>query len=203
MPVKGRPRAFVLDDALDKAIDVFWRQGYEGTTLDDLTRAMHISRPSLYAAFGNKETTFKSAVQRYAVVDMAYVDHAIAQPTARDVAEHYLFSNVNAITTPGKPAGCLSIQGGLTSNPEHRRVIDFLNSSRAAGEERFVERFQVAINSGDLPADEDPRELAKYLATATAGLAVQATGGATRGELKRVASRMLLAFPGSATRPQA
>jgi len=195
MSIKGRPREFVLDDALDSAIDVFWRQGYEGTTLDDLTRAMNISRPSLYAAFGNKESTFRSAVERYAVVDMSYVDGAIAQPTARDVAEHYLFSNVRAITTPGKPAGCLSIQGGLTSSPEHRRVVDFLNDSRAAGEARFAERFQDAIDTGDLPPSEDPRELARFLATVSAGLAVQATGGATRSDLDRVATRALLAFP--------
>ena len=197
MAVKGRPREFVLDDALDSAIDVFWRQGYEGTTLDDLTRAMKISRPSLYAAFGNKESTFRAAVERYAVVDMDYVDDAIAQPTARQVADRYLSSNVRAITTPGKPPGCLSIQGGLTSNPEHQRVVEFLNESRAAGEARFVERFREAIATGDLPASEDPRELAAFLATVSAGLAVQATGGATRLDLEKVASRALRAFPGA------
>jgi len=195
MAARGRPREFALDDALDRAIDVFWRQGYEGTTLDDLTRAMNISRPSLYAAFGNKESTFTRAVERYAAVDMAYVDDAIAQPTAHGVAEHYLYRNVIAITAPGKPAGCLSIQGGLTSSPEHRRVVDFLNDSRAAGEARFVERFQTALETGDLAPSERPRELAKYLSTVTAGLAVQATGGATRSELEQVAARALLAFP--------
>lgn len=89
---------------------MFWRQGYEGTTLDDLTGAMGINRPSLYAAFGNKEATFRRAVERYSAVDMAYVSDALAQPTARAVAEHYLRSNVVAITRPGKPAGCLSVQ---------------------------------------------------------------------------------------------
>ena len=113
MAARGRPREFDIDDALDKAIEVFWRQGYEGTTLDDLTDAMQISRPSLYAAFGNKEATFKQAVARYADVDMAYVSDALAEPTARQVAERYLRENVAAITTPGKPAGCLSIQGRI------------------------------------------------------------------------------------------
>src|ERR1700712_3712989 len=94
MAERGRPRTFELEDALDYAITVFWRQGYEGTSLEDLTEAMGISRPSLYAAFGNKEETFKRAVERYATVDMAYVDEAIAEPTARLVAEHYLRSNV-------------------------------------------------------------------------------------------------------------
>ena len=141
MAERGRPREFDLDVALDAAIEVFWRQGYEGTTLDDLTRAMGINRPSLYAAFGNKEETFKRAVARYAQVDMAYVDEALDQPTARAVAEHYVRSNVLAITDPSKPPGCLSIQGGLSGATTDQRVVDFLNSSRAAGEARFAERF--------------------------------------------------------------
>jgi len=195
MAERGRPREFELDDALDQAIEVFWRQGYEGTTLDDLTEAMRISRTSLYAAFGNKEDTFKRAVSRYAIVDMAYVGDAIAEGSARGVAEHYLRSNVLAITDPDRPAGCLSIQGGLSGSPEHHRVVAFLNESRAAGEARFAGRFQKAVDDGDLPAGEDAKALAKYLATVTAGLAVQAAGGATRAELDRVVDRALLGFP--------
>jgi AcrR family transcriptional regulator len=196
MAERGRPREFELDAALDRAIEVFWRQGYEGTTLEDITDAMKISRPSLYAAFGNKEETFKRAVARYVVVDMAYIDDAIAEPAARLVAEHYLRSNVLAITEPGKPAGCLSIQGGLSGSPEHHRVVSFLNESRRGGEARFAGRFQRAINDGDLPASENAAELAKYLATVTAGLAVQAAGGASRADLASIAQRALLAFPG-------
>ena len=196
MAVRGRPREFDLDVALDAAIEVFWRQGYEGTTLDDLTRAMGINRPSLYAAFGSKEETFKRAVARYAKVDMAYVDEALDQPTARGVAEHYVRSNVLAITDPTKPPGCLSIQGGLSAPTTDQRIVDFLSSSRAAGEARFAERFARAIDEGDLSRDEDPVDLAKYLNTVTSGLAVQAAGGAARPALARAAERALGAFPG-------
>jgi hypothetical protein len=126
---------------------------------------------------------------------MAYINDALAQPTARTVAEHYLRRNVLAITDPEKPAGCLSVQGGLAGSPEHHRVVAFLNESRKSGEARFAERFQRAIDTGDLPAGEEARELAKYLASVTAGMAVQAAGGATRSELERVASRALLGFP--------
>lgn len=195
MAARGRPREFALDEALDDAIEVFWRQGYEGTTLDDLTHAMKISRPSLYAAFGNKEETFKRAIERYALVDMAYVGDALAEPTARLVAEHYLRSNVAAITAEGKPAGCLSVQGGLSASSEHHRVVAFLNDSRAVGEAAFAARFRRAIDEGDLAASEDAAGLAKYLATVTAGLAVQAAAGATRTELTLVADRALLGFP--------
>ncbi|MGN6427007.1 MAG: TetR/AcrR family transcriptional regulator [Leifsonia sp.] len=194
---RGRPRAFDLDAALDAAIEVFWRQGYEGTSLADLTNAMGINRPSLYNAFGNKEDTFKLAVDRYARVDMAYVDAALAAPTAFEVAERYLHDNAEAVTTQGRPPGCLSIQGGLSASPEDDRVVQYLAERRALGEARFAERFARAIAEGDLDAAEDPAELAKYVNTVSAGLAVQAAGGATRAELLRVVSRALRAFPGA------
>ncbi|WP_285114483.1 TetR/AcrR family transcriptional regulator [Leifsonia sp. fls2-241-R2A-40a] len=195
MAARGRPRGFDTDEALDRAVEVFWRQGYEGTTLDDLTTAMGINRPSLYAAFGNKEATFRRAVERYAEIDMAYVGEALEQPTARAVAEHYLRSNVAAITMPGRPPGCLSIQGGLSGSPEDERIVRFLADSRDAGERRLAERFRRAIAEGDLDADERPDELAKYLSTVSTGLAVQASAGASRASLMRVVERALLAFP--------
>ncbi|WP_431219824.1 TetR/AcrR family transcriptional regulator [Leifsonia xyli] len=195
MAGRGRPRGFDTDEALDAAVGVFWRQGYEGTTLDDLTSAMGINRPSLYAAFGNKEETFKQAVARYADVEMAYVGDALAEPTARAVAEHYLRSNVLAITAPGKPAGCLSIQGGLAGSAEDQRIVRFLADSRDAGERRLTERFRRAVEEGDLTAGERPADLAKYLVTVSAGLAVQASAGASRASLQRVAERALRAFP--------
>lgn len=195
MAPRGRPRAFDLDEALDRAVDVFWRQGYEGTSLDDLTRAMGINRPSLYAAFGNKEETFRKALGRYAEVEMAYVGDALAQPTARQVAAHYLRRNVEAVTTPGRPAGCLSIQGGLAAGAGDEAVVAFLAESRAGGEARFEQRFREAVEAGDLAATEDPADLAKYVSTVSAGIAVQASGGASRAELAAVAERALRAFP--------
>ena len=195
MAGRGRPREFDVDEALDAAIEVFWRQGYEGTTLEDLTTAMGISRPSLYAAFGDKEATFRLAVERYSQVDMRYVETALAQPTAFEVAAHFLRSNIRAVTNPARPPGCLSIQGGVSGSQTDRRVVDFLSSSRAAVEARFADRFTRAIADGDLPSTENAADLAKYLNTVTSGLAVQAAGGASRAELSRVAERALSAFP--------
>ncbi|MHA7987642.1 TetR/AcrR family transcriptional regulator [Rathayibacter sp. CAU 1779] len=192
---RGRPRGFDLDVALDRAIEVFWRQGYEGTSLSDLTEAMGINRPSLYAAFGNKENTFRLAVQRYGETTLDYLDEALAQPTARAVAEHYLHDNVRAITKQGRPRGCLSVQAGSSSAPEDRSAIEFVVARREGGEARFAERFARAIEEGDLPADEDPRDLAKYLFTLATGLAVQAAAGVSRARLKAVAVRALSAFP--------
>lgn len=195
MATRGRPRGFDADEALDRAIEVFWRQGYEGTSLTDLTEAMGINRPSLYRAFGSKEETFKLAVDRYARVDMAYVADALAEPTAYGTARRYLLDNVDAITMPGRPPGCLSIQGGLAVSPDDAEIVRYLEERRADGAAAFTARFEAAVRAGDLAADEDPQELARYLSTVSAGLAVQAAAGAGREELRRVAERALRAFP--------
>ncbi len=116
MAGRGRPREFDLNEALDTVIQVFWRQGYEGTTIRDLTAGTGISRPSLYAAFGDKEQIFEHAVRRYSDTWMSYLDDALAEPTAKEVAAHYLRANVDAITAPSCPPGCLSVQGGLAAS---------------------------------------------------------------------------------------
>lgn len=194
MAGRGRPREFDVDQALDAAINVFWSQGYEGTTLDDLTTAMSISRPSLYAAFGDKEATFKRAVERYAQVDQRYVETALAQSTALAVAAEYLRGHLRASTNPDRPPGCLTVQGGVSGSQADQRVVQFLNTHRAAVEARLAARFKQAIADGDLSSDEDPTDLARYLLTVTSGQAIQAGAGATREQLSRVAERALAAF---------
>src|SRR6266852_3492764 len=110
---RGRPRAFDIDKALDRALGVFWRKGYEGTTLSDLTEAMGINRPSLYAAFGSKEGLFRKALDRYAEGPAAYVREALNEPTARAVAERLLGGAADLLTDPRHPRGCLAVQGAL------------------------------------------------------------------------------------------
>src|SRR3954466_14672758 len=108
---RGRPRAFDVDEALDKALKVFWRKGYEGATLPDLTRAMGINRPSLYAAFGSKEALFRKVIDRYVEGPASYVRAALAEPTARAVAERLLAGTIDVVTDRHNPRGCLIVQG--------------------------------------------------------------------------------------------
>src|SRR5580658_8616083 len=111
----GRPRAFDTDLALDQAMQLFWRKGFLGTSLSDLTEAMGINRPSLYAAFGNKEELFRRALDRYAETGPGAVHReALSEPTAKLVAEHLVRSVARALTDPCNPAGCLAVQGALT-----------------------------------------------------------------------------------------
>jgi AcrR family transcriptional regulator len=195
MPI-GRPRAFDLDRALDRALEVFWRKGYEGASLSDLTRAMGVNRPSLYAAFGNKEALFRKALDRYVEGPAAYVRAALAEPRARAVAERLLGESVDRLTDPRNPRGCLMVQGALACGEAAESVRRELAARRAAGELAVRRRFERAQADGDLPADCDPADLARYVVTVLRGMAVQAAGGAGREELRRVAEMAMQAWPG-------
>src|SRR2546423_14201853 len=109
----GRPRSFDADRALDAAVRVFWRKGYAGASLAELTRAMGINRPSLYAAFGNKEALFRRAIDRYVEGPGSHVRTALEQPTARRVVERLLFGGIDVIAGARTPRGCLLVQGAL------------------------------------------------------------------------------------------
>ncbi|GIE28586.1 TetR family transcriptional regulator [Actinoplanes italicus] len=191
----GRPRAFDADAALDKAMVVFWQQGYEGASLTDLTEAMGISRKSLYAAYGNKEDLFRKVLQRYTDGPASYVVDALKAATARETAVTFLAGSIRANTTPGWPAGCLGVQGALAAGETGKVAHDILVEWRALGQMHLRDRFLRAVREGDLPADADPEMLARYLMTIANGLAVQASGGATRQDLQRVANAALRNWP--------
>ena len=135
----GRPRGFDTDEALERAVEVFWRQGYEGASVNDLTEAMGINKPSLYAAFGSKEELFRKAVARYAEKDMGYARDAFAQPTAYEVVATLLRENAVAVTRTDRPAGCLSIQGGTGCSTENAAIAGFL-ASQPPGRRRSPRR---------------------------------------------------------------
>jgi AcrR family transcriptional regulator len=193
-PKRGRPREFDADKALDRALEVFWRKGYEGASLNDLTRAMGINRPSLYAAFGDKASLFRKVMDRYAAGPACFVQQALAAPTARAVAEQLLHKGIDAVTQPKRPRGCLAVQGALACGDEAKDVQQDLAARRAATEAALRRRFQRAAAERDLPAGANPADLAKYLTTVLHGLAVQAAGGAARAELRRVAEVALRAW---------
>jgi AcrR family transcriptional regulator len=192
---RGRPRAFDADEALDRAIEVFWRRGYEGASLSDLTEAMGINRPSLYAAFGNKEQLFRRAVERYAAIDMSYARAALERPTAFEVAESFLRANVEALTRPDRPSGCLSVQGGLASGSDGGRVARLLADSRLAGERALAARFARAIDDGDLQAGTDAAALARFVMAVSEGHAVHAAAGVDRASLHASVDVALRAVP--------
>ena len=191
----GRPRAFDADAALEKAMIVFWEQGYEGASLAGLTEAMGISRKSMYAAFGNKEELFRKALRRYAEGPGGYIVQALRAPTARAVATEFLAGAVRTCTRTGCPAGCLGVQGALAVGETGRAAHDTLTEWRALGQAYLRDRFQRAVDEADLPAGADPDLIARYLVTISNGIAVQAAGGAAAEDLQRVADAALRNWP--------
>jgi AcrR family transcriptional regulator len=191
----GRPRAFDVDEALDRALEVFWRQGYEGTGISDLTKAMGINPPSLYGTFGNKQELFRKALDRYADGPARYIRESFDQSTARAAVEHLLHGAADAMTDPDYPRGCLTVQGGLACGPEAEGARNELATRRAAGETALRARLERARNEGELPDDADPDGFARYLATIYQGLAVQAAGGASRKQLHQIVDLAMGVWP--------
>ncbi|MFE2448961.1 TetR/AcrR family transcriptional regulator [Stenotrophomonas sp. NPDC087984] len=191
----GRPRGFDADEALERAMRVFWEQGYEGASLTDLTSAMGITRTSMYAAFGNKEELFRRALERYTEGPASYAARALREPTARQVATAFLGGSVRATTRPDCPTGCLGVQGSLAAGDPGRPARDALIAWRDEAISHLRDRFQRAVDEGDLPPDTDPGLLARYLMTVANGIAVQAVGGATRDDLQQVADMALRTWP--------
>ena len=191
--VQGRPRAFDIDEALEQALQVFWRKGYLGTSLTDLTEAMGINRPSLYATFGNKENLFRKALDRYRDRQTAYLREALSESTARRVIERMMLGVDDLVTNPCNPSGCLYAQSLHScvdpDNPLHQELAEH----RISGEAAIRDRFERAVSEGDLPSDTDPVALARFVVTVNFGMSVQAASGASRAELLEVVQTALRA----------
>ena len=196
----GRPRSFDTDKALDEAMEVFWRHGYDGASLTMLTRAMGIKAPSLYAAFGSKEGLLRAALDRYALRRSEHMRYVLAGTSAREVAERFLNSIAESHTDPANPPGCLLVQGGLACGEGSENIPFELASRRALTETELRERFIRAQDDGDLAEASDPAALARFLSTVASGMGVLASSGADRDALREVARVSLSAFPDPSTR---
>ncbi|MFC9111855.1 MULTISPECIES: TetR/AcrR family transcriptional regulator [Streptomyces] len=191
----GRPRGFDADEALERAMLVFWEHGYEGASLATLTGAMGISATSMYAAFGNKEELFRKALERYTEGPGGYLTRALDEPTALEVATAILAGTVRTTARPSAPQGCLGVQGALSTSDAGQGVRDLLATWRNDGCGKVGDRFRRAVDEGDLPPGTDPALLARYVTTLAFGIAVQAASGVDRDELQAMADAALHTWP--------
>src|SRR5260221_703346 len=191
----GRTRQFDVDEAVDRALEVCWARGYEGATLPDLTRAMGINGPSLYAAFGNKEQLFRKALDRYQTGPMSFLTEALRKPTARAVVQAIFSGFVRMQRDRDKARGCLVVSGALACGQEAETVRRKLVQLRQAIVTALQERFERAVQEGDLPAGTECATLARYTATVLNGLAVQAASGTTEKELRLVSALAMQVWP--------
>jgi AcrR family transcriptional regulator len=192
---RGRPREFDRDAALTRAMRVFWAKGYEGASISDLTSAMGIASPSLYAAFGSKEALFREALALYGEREGASLWTAVAAaPTARGAVEAYLLESARNFTRPGRPRGCLVVLSALHANENSETVRRELIRRRGEAAGNLLERLRQGVDSGEIGPDTDIDALAAYYAAVQQGMSIQARDGASRASLEAIAKAALAAF---------
>lgn len=194
--VRGRPREFCVDQALAAALGVFWSKGYEGASLTDLTEAMGITRPSLYAAFGNKEALFCKALDLYEREKLDYVRAAMDAPTSRGVAERLLQGGLENQTSSCGPRGCLGVISAVACGSEAESIREQVLERGAFARRALIDRMERAKSDGDFATDVDIEGLTGFLMAILQGMAVQAGAGASRADLERVIATSLMTWPG-------
>ncbi len=195
-PVKGRPREFDVGDALAAALRVFWSKGYEGASLTDLTEAMGITRPSLYAAFGNKEALFRKALDLYEEEKLAYVRGALDAPTAKGVVERLLRGALENQCSDCEPKGCLGVISSVACGEGAEAIREDVIARRVSSRQALIDRLERGRAEGDLPPETDIEGLTSCLFAVMQGMAVQAGAGASRAELERLVTTSLAMWPG-------
>jgi AcrR family transcriptional regulator len=191
----GRPRSFNEEKALDRAMHVFWRKGFEGASLNDLTAAMGIQPASLYQAFGNKRALFEKALARYLAGPVAFVHDALGEPTAYAVADRTLRRTAEFLTERRSRHGCMTIQAALAGGVESEPIRKKLIALRVKGQNDLRQRFERAKSEGDLPSHADAADLASFVTTVYQGMTVQAINGASREDLLRLSDAALRIWP--------
>jgi AcrR family transcriptional regulator len=192
---RGRPREFCVDQALTAALRLFWSKGYEGTSLSDLTEAMGVTRPSLYAAFGNKESLFRKALDLYEREKLSYIGAALDQPSARGVAKALLEGALENQCSVTGPRGCLGVITSVACGADAQSIREEVLARSKKAHDAMVERMARAEAEGDFPAGTDPEAITNYLIAILQGMAVQAGSGASRDELKQLVDTTLAVWP--------
>lgn len=191
----ARPREFDEDQALEKALLVFWDKGYEGTSLADLLAEMGLTKSSFYKAFGCKKDLFRKISKLYDEDYLKFEREALAEPTPRAIVERLLYGAAEFQTGSRTPMGCLFVNGALSSSAEGDPIRYELCKFRDALRRALRKRFEETKSAGPLPPGTNSQEAALYVASIINGMAVLAKGGANRKQLQDVVRTALLSWP--------
>jgi AcrR family transcriptional regulator len=199
----GRPRNFDIEQVLDKAVRLFWRHGYEATSMSDLVTELGVGAPSLYAAFGNKAQLFAAVVERYAatVSCTSYASVEDCELTTYEAIRELLMRTARLFSETETPAGCLIVSAAAAVSPASAAIEQLLRDKRLGLERGIAERLRRGVESGELADDLDPAAFAKFLNCVMQGMSVQARDGATLEDLQALAAMALDRWPAGAQRP--
>jgi AcrR family transcriptional regulator len=196
----GRKRSFDKSEALDKAMRLFWENGYSATSVKDLTEALGINKPSLYAAFGNKEALFKASLEHYITSYASPKLEQLSQPNDQTLAQrisNHINSIIDSVCDPTTPKGCLivksSCESGGTGLPEE--IGQSLETIGLATQQTLSRLFEQAQQNGDFAADASPKASADYLMSVLYGITVLARQGRSRDELRGIVEQAVNALP--------
>lgn len=196
MAERGRPRAFDRADALQKAMLLFWEKGFQGAAMSELTAAMGINAPSLYACFGSKEALYREAMALYEAGDGAELAAAIAAaPTAREAIGTYLMRSAALFSRPDKPTGCMVVLSVVHAAGTSEEAGRALRDARGEMQGVLETRLRDDIAHGELRAGCDPAAIAAFYCTVQQGMSIRARDGASRAELEAVAQGAMAAWP--------
>jgi AcrR family transcriptional regulator len=202
-PAAERPsrRQFDRSEALDTAMELFWRHGYEATSMAMLLQAMGLTAPSLYAAFGNKEQLFQAAVDRYRQTYGAKVRAPLDAPvSAREAIEQMLLNAAALVSSPKNPRGCLASFGAMNASDHSSSPVTRLQAVRADIEKRIRERLERAVEERELPSAVDTARLARFYHAVMGGIQLRSLDGASRAELEAIARDAMASWPAAPTR---
>jgi TetR/AcrR family transcriptional regulator, copper-responsive repressor len=191
---KGRPRSFDRDDVLRRAMLLFWKHGYDATSISLLTEAMGIGAPSLYAAFGDKRALFKEALEHYMTTYGSFMIQARqCESDPRAAIERMLLEAAAMFTSAEHPPGCMIITAATNCAPESAAVEKRLRAIRASTVHAIEEK--IAKGRRSLPRQTNAHTLALFFSATLQGMSAQARDGASREELEAIARAALCAWP--------
>jgi AcrR family transcriptional regulator len=191
---RGRPRAYDPDAALQQATDRFWQTGYSGTSLDEISAATGMNRPSLYAAFGDKHALYLKALEHYWQFALAAMHEALANgDRPLDAALMRVYDGQLSIyfSGNGRPRGCFAIGTATTEAVEDAAIRGVLTSGLRALDADLEARLRTAQERGELKADADPAALAVLASATLHTIAIRARAGVSRAELRKLARKAI------------
>ncbi len=192
---KGRPLSFDREAALQQAMLLFWRHGYESTSVSELTTALGVTPPSLYAAFGDKRRLFLAAVARYVSGPVTSTSIIADAPDARAAAARLLEASAIGFTGEQTPQGCLLASAAISCSAEAADVQRELASIRRDIEGQLAAKIEHSVRAGELPAACDGDAMAAHVMAVIQGMSTLARDGAPREKLLRIASTAMSAWP--------